>query len=146
VAESRFSPSHVSDPLAFCVFATPKSFVLVAASAYEKEQWIEKLSEVFRNSGASAADAGDIDLDDESDEDGEGTQSKSRSASLGHAQIWEPDHTAKACLACGKKFSFIKRRYAYQPPSAARWWLCVDHNVCLHLIRCTDTIVASAGR
>ena len=133
VADSSFGRSHISDPNAFCIYTTPKSFVLVADTAYEKQQWVEKLEEVF---GAPPSDGGgEIELSDDDDDsnsnsNSNGPRSADRSAGRSapptpetsrkvrsgsvehHAQIWEPDHTAKACLACGKKFSFIKRRCA----------------------------------
>ncbi len=126
LSDSSFQPTHPdSGPNAFCILASPKSFVLVAPSAYLKSQWVEKLREVYAScapsSSAAAGGASPIAYDDsDSDENIGGGASASTAAAPcapasaapkeQHATLWQPDNSVVACLACGKKFDAFRTK------------------------------------
>lgn len=120
-------------PLQLEVRSPIKSFVVIAASEAEKDDWLEEVTlaiksaekeevqrEEMMNAAAAAAAMHDATAA-AGDEESRPHTSHQREASFNTlAPLWVKDSTAEACQICNKKFSFIIRRQSARTHDDAR--------------------------
>ena len=103
-------PDTSPSPLHFTVLATQKSIKLTAPDLETKREWIqciqESIDECNAGKNRGVGDIGGIDGTGDMGETGEQSADKSSTAAL-----WQQDRDSKACLKCGDKFTFTRRRH-----------------------------------
>eukprot|EP01125_Pyxidicula_operculata_P004525 TRINITY_DN170_c0_g2_i2.p1 TRINITY_DN170_c0_g2~~TRINITY_DN170_c0_g2_i2.p1 ORF type:complete len:419 (-),score=85.91 TRINITY_DN170_c0_g2_i2:115-1371(-) len=90
---------------AFEVLSGSKSFIVIAESPKDKEEWIKGLNKVIDEANQIVKTRTNNDL---SQSNGGLTSS---SSNITAAPIWVPDSEAKSCICCSTKFTFTNRRH-----------------------------------